>query len=75
MPRLPVIGIPADRRLCGKHHFHMVGEKYINAVALGANGLPVLVPALGPELDAREVYCIELLASSSTVSWLFVSPR
>jgi putative glutamine amidotransferase len=51
MPRLPVIGIPADRRLCGKHHFHMVGEKYINAVVAGAHALPVLVPALGPELD------------------------
>jgi putative glutamine amidotransferase len=51
MSRLPVIGIPADRRLCGKHYFHMVGEKYINAVAAGANALPVLVPALGAELD------------------------
>src|SRR5271163_636653 len=51
MSRVPVIGIPADRRLCGKHHFHMVGEKYINAVAAGAHALPVLVPALGPELD------------------------
>ena len=51
MSRLPLIGIPADRRLCGKHHFHMVGEKYISAVARGANALPVLVPALGPELD------------------------
>ena len=51
MPRLPVIGIPADRRLCGNHYFHMVGEKYINAVAAGADALPVLVPALGPELD------------------------
>ena len=29
----------------------MVGEKYINAVAAGAHALPVLVPALGPELD------------------------
>jgi putative glutamine amidotransferase len=29
----------------------MVGEKYINAVAAGARALPVLVPALGPELD------------------------
>ena len=51
MSRLPLIGIPADRRLCGKHYFHMVGEKYIEAVAVGANALPVLVPALGPELD------------------------
>jgi putative glutamine amidotransferase len=51
MSRLPLIGIPADRRLCGNHYFHMVGEKYIQAVADGAKALPVLVPALGPELD------------------------
>jgi len=51
MSRLPVIGIPADRRLCGKHCFHGVGEKYINAVVAGARALPVLIPALGAELD------------------------
>ena len=51
MSRLPLIGIPADRRLCGKHYFHMVGEKYIEAVAAGANAVPVLVPALGAEID------------------------
>ena len=51
MSRLPLIGIPADRRLCGKHYFHMVGEKYIEAIAVGANALPVLIPALGPGLD------------------------
>jgi putative glutamine amidotransferase len=51
MPRLPLIGIPADRRLYGKHYFHMVGEKYIEAVAQGANAIPVLIPALGPDID------------------------
>lgn len=51
MSRNPLIGIPADRRLFGKHHFHMVGEKYIAAVAEGAGAVPVLVPALGPKLD------------------------
>jgi len=51
MPRKPLIGIPADRRLTGKHYFHMVGEKYIAAVAHGADALPVLVPAIGPGLD------------------------
>jgi putative glutamine amidotransferase len=51
MSRLPLIGIPADRRLYGKHYFHMVGEKYIEAVAKGANAVPVLVPALGSEID------------------------
>jgi len=51
MPRLPLIGIPAERRLVGDHYFHMVGEKYIHAIASGAGAVPVLVPALGPELD------------------------
>ena len=47
--RKPVIGIPADRRLLGQHWFHCVGEKYINAVALAADAVPVLVPALGEQ--------------------------
>jgi putative glutamine amidotransferase len=51
MSRKPLVGISADRRLLRKHHFHMVGEKYIAAVSLGADAVPVLVPALGPELD------------------------
>ncbi len=51
MSRKPLIGIPADRRLFGKHHFHMVGEKYIAAVVDGADAIPVLVPALGAKLD------------------------
>ena len=55
MSRLPVIGIPADRRLCGKHYFHMVGEKYLDAIALGARALPMLVPSLEPALDLAQL--------------------
>ncbi len=62
MSRLPLIGIPADRRLCGKHYFHMVGEKYIEAIAVGANAMPVLIPALGSEMDLQS-----LLGSASNV--------
>jgi putative glutamine amidotransferase len=51
MPRSPLIGIPADRRLYGKQYFHMVGEKYIEAIVLGAKAIPVLIPALGTALD------------------------
>jgi putative glutamine amidotransferase len=51
MSRLPLIGIPADRRLYGKHYFHMVGEKYIAAIVEGAKAMPLLVPALGSEID------------------------
>jgi putative glutamine amidotransferase len=49
MSRKPLIGIPADRRLLGHHHFHCVGEKYIHAVSRGANAIAVLIPALGDE--------------------------
>jgi putative glutamine amidotransferase len=53
--RKPVIGIPADRRLLGRHYFHCVGEKYIRAVAEGAQATPVLIPSLGEVLNAREL--------------------
>ena len=67
MSRLPLIGIPADRRLYAKHYFHMVGEKYIEAVALGAKAMPVLVPALGPEIDLPSLLdaCDGLLLTGS----------
>jgi putative glutamine amidotransferase len=67
MSRLAVIGIPADRRLCGKHYFHMAGEKYIEAVAAGANAVPVLIPALGSEIDLPSLLdaCDGLLLTGS----------
>ena len=67
MSRLPLIGIPADRRLYAKHYFHMVGEKYIEAVALGAKAMPVLVPALGPDIDLPSLLdaCDGLLLTGS----------
>ena len=67
MPALPLIGIPADRRLYGNHYFHMVGEKYIEAIARGANAVPVLVPALGEDLDLASLLevCDGLLLTGS----------
>jgi putative glutamine amidotransferase len=53
----PLIGIPADRRVLGPHPFHCVGEKYIAAVAEGADAVPVLIPSLG------EVILDEILGS------------
>ncbi len=49
--RRPVIGLPADRRMIGRHPFHAVGEKYIRALVEAAGAMPLLIPALGPELD------------------------
>ncbi len=67
MSRLPLIGIPADRRLCGKHYFHKVGEKYIEAIAVGAKAMPVLIPAVGSELDLSSLLdaCDGLLFTGS----------
>jgi putative glutamine amidotransferase len=47
----PVIGVPADRRLLGKHWFHCVGEKYLRAIAEAADALPLIVPAFGEGLE------------------------
>lgn len=48
---LPLIAVSACRRQLGAHPFHVVGEKYISAVLEVAGGLPLLLPALGPQLD------------------------
>ncbi len=48
---LPLIGIPSCVRDVGIHPYHVVGEKYINAVAHAAQALPVLIPAFGQGRD------------------------
>ena len=53
--RRPVIGILSDVRQIGIHPFHAVGEKYIEAVANGAEALPVLIPATEPGGDLRGI--------------------
>jgi len=44
--RRPVIGVPSDAKLLGHHPFHTVGEKYLAAVELAADCMPVMLPAL-----------------------------
>ena len=51
----PVIGIPADRRILGPHPFHVVGEKYIRAVAEAAGAIPLLIPAIGDLVTSDEI--------------------
>ncbi len=51
----PLIGIPVCARDLDGHPFHMVGEKYITGVGLGAGGLPMLIPALGEAFDPRDL--------------------
>jgi len=50
----PVIGLPADRRMIGKHPFHAVGEKYLLAVAEAANAVPMLIPAIADKVHVDE---------------------
>jgi putative glutamine amidotransferase len=49
--RRPLIGIPADRRLLGPQAYHLAGEKYVVAALDAAGAIPVIIPALGRELN------------------------
>jgi putative glutamine amidotransferase len=51
----PVIGVPADRRMVDPHPFHMAGEKYVQAIVDGSDGLPFIIPALGDLLDVDDI--------------------
>lgn len=56
MPKsLPLVGIACDVIANGLHQFHGAGEKYINAVAHGANAMPVLLPAFGEGTDITDL--------------------
>ena len=46
----PLIGLTSDRRVLDLHPFHLVGEKYIDAVRGGADALPLLIPVLADRL-------------------------
>lgn len=51
----PLIGVISDRRMVGVHPFHMVGEKYLRAVALGAEAYPVGLPLLDDGFNVLDV--------------------
>ena len=53
--RKPIVLIPSDLKQIGEHPFHAVGQKYILAVAQGAQALPLLVPAISEHLDVDEL--------------------
>lgn len=53
--RQAIIGIPCDVKRVGLLPFHAVGEKYVEAAAGGAGGIPLLIPALGSRSQVREI--------------------
>ncbi|MGD9509581.1 MAG: gamma-glutamyl-gamma-aminobutyrate hydrolase family protein [Geminicoccaceae bacterium] len=50
-----MIGIVADVKQVGPHPFHAVGEKYVNAVAHGAEAVPIILPATAEGEDLEPV--------------------
>lgn len=46
MSRQPLIGVSACTQQLGLHPFHIAGDKYLRAVAMAADGLPLIIPAL-----------------------------
>lgn len=50
----PLIGVICDRRLLGRHPFHLIGEKYLAAIVEGADCYPVGIPVLPGEFDVLE---------------------
>ena len=55
LPKRPIIGLPADCRMIGDHAFHVVGDKYVRAVAEAAGAVPLLIPALGDIVSVDEI--------------------
>lgn len=51
----PLVGVPADRRVIDPHPFHMVGEKYVNALIKGSDVLPLLIPVVPGDVDIDEL--------------------
>lgn len=51
MSRLPLIGVTACTKQVGLHPYHIAGDKYVRAVAVGAGGLPLVIPSLADLLD------------------------
>lgn len=48
---LPLVGLPACTRTLDGAPFHVVGDKYVRAVARCAKALPMVIPSLGKDLD------------------------
>lgn len=51
--RHPTIGIPVDVKLFDNAPYHIVGEKYINAIVHGADCYPVMLPAMSSGKDLK----------------------
>jgi putative glutamine amidotransferase len=53
--RKPVVLIPADFKQIGDHPFHVVGHKYLLAVADASGALPLVVPSISNLLEIEDL--------------------
>jgi putative glutamine amidotransferase len=51
----PLVGITACCRWLSDMPYHVAGGKYVRAVSEGAHGVPLLIPALGRDLDIAQL--------------------
>lgn len=51
----PVIAIPCDIKRVDGAPFHAAGDKYVTAIADGVVATPLLIPALGGQLDMEQI--------------------
>lgn len=67
----PIVIVPACTRDFGEHPYHAAQHKYVDAVVIGADCAPMILPSLGPDLDLETMLAlcdgIMLTGSASNV--------
>lgn len=51
----PLIAVIGERRELNLMPYHVVGDKYVQAIAEFANGLPILLTSAGAQIDAKDI--------------------
>jgi putative glutamine amidotransferase len=59
MSRQPIIGVSACTKQIAHNIYHTAGDKYLQAIVHVAGGLPLIVPALGDQVD--QTYLLQQL--------------
>lgn len=55
MTRKPLVGLVADCKESDGQYYHSVGDKYLRAIALAADCVPFVIPALSDLYDAADI--------------------
>jgi len=74
MHRKPLVIVPADRKMMGKHAYHSAGEKYLSALVSGSDVVPFILPSLSPSLPLEEILA-EVDGVFLTGSYSNIEPR